>query len=168
MATNSGRISALIGKVILRRVRWALDDPDRDLGFTLRVAPPVEVKSLPTFDPRKKRPLSPMLRERFAFASSLTVGFRTWLAPGEMAKAMADRRVLMTHRAMREHWEGSAPNLYPDDALTLFTHDPELPEDPTYLVWKDPDREPEVWEYHSQDSTRFKSLKTFLRWHAEG
>jgi hypothetical protein len=164
MPSKSDPITALIEKVILRDVELTLRHREPDLEYTLRIDPPVAVESLPTFDRRKRRPLSPMLRARFEFASSITLGFSIWPGAEEMAAAMAKARVREYHLVLREHSERSGPQLFPDDALSLFSYDPESPEDRVYLVWKDPAREPEVWEYHDMDTTEFKTLETFLRW----
>ena len=119
-------------------MKWSIDPPDPELEYTLRVAPPVPAKSLPTFHPKKRRPLSPMLRERFGFVSSLALGSKTWLGPAEMAGAMADPKSREMHSTLREHWEGSAPNLYPDERLSLFVVHAELVESRVYLVWVRP------------------------------
>ena len=106
-----------------------------------------------------------MLRERFGFVSSLTLGFETWLGPAEMAEAMADPKSREIHSIMREHWEGSPPNLYPDDRLSLFAVDTELVESRVYLVWGEREGEPKLWMCSGMDGTEFESVEAFLRWH---
>jgi len=165
MAEQPDRIPTLIRKVILRDVKWSIDPPHPELEYTLRVAPPVPAKSLPTFHPKKRRPLTPMLRERFGFASSITLGSRTWLGPTEMAKAIADPKSREMHSTLREHWEGSAPNLHLDDRLSLFAVHAELVESRVYLVWGAPEAEPKLWLCSGMESVEFKSLQAFLRWH---
>jgi hypothetical protein len=165
MAENPDGIPALIKKIILRDVRRAISPPDPELDYTFRIDPPVPATTLPTFDKRKRRPMTPMLRERFNFASSITVGGKIWLGSEEMVRMMGERRIREYHLALREHGEGTAPNLYPDDALSLFSVSPEFVEDRVYLVWKERAPEPEFWLYSGIDSLKFKSLKGFLKWH---
>jgi len=165
MAANPNRIPTLIQKIILRDVKRSIDLPDPELEYTFRIDPPIPATTLPTFDRKKRRPLSPMLRERFAFASSLALGFETWLGPAEMADAMAEAKSREIHATMREHWEGSAPNLCPDDRLSLFAIDSELVESRVYLVWGENAAEPKLWKCSGMDSHEFKSLEAFLRWH---
>jgi hypothetical protein len=159
MSEKPDRIPTLIRKVILRDVKWSIDPPDPELEYILRVAPPVPAKSLPTFHPKKRRPLTPMLRKRFGFVSSLTLGSKTWLGPSEMAGAMADPKSREMHSTLREHWEGSAPNRNPDDRLSLFAVDAELVESRVYLVWGPPEAEPKLWLCSGMESVESSPSK---------
>src|SRR5690349_16624476 len=125
MAESPDGIPALIQKIILRDVRRAISPPDPELDYIFRIDPPVPATTLPTFDKRKRRPMTPMLKERFDFASSITVRGKVWPGPEEMARLMGERRIREYHLGLREHGEGTAPNLYPDDALSLFYVSPE-------------------------------------------
>jgi hypothetical protein len=135
-----------------------MDDP-----FDLTVAPPAPVRELATFDPKVTRPLSPMLRERFEFAGTITVGGEVWVAAGDIAAATRKRQLLGNHKARREHWENSVPMRFEDGALSLFAYDPVSQEDVVYLVWTGRAVEPELWQYHSMDEQKFRDVNAFLR-----
>jgi hypothetical protein len=126
--------------------------------------PPEKTRFLPTFDPQRRRRFSPMLQARFAYAGTITHGLDQWLSPAAMARWMRKRVVRSYHKALREHWVGSAPNLFPDRDLTLLTVTKGLPEDLTYLVWHPAAKEPEIWSYSGMASHRFKNLAAFLTW----
>jgi len=78
---------------------------------------------------------------------------------------MADPKSREMHSTLREHWEGSAPNLHLDDRLSLFAVHAELVESRVYLVWGPPEAEPKLWLCSGMESVEFKSLQAFLRWH---
>ncbi|HEX8913256.1 MAG TPA: hypothetical protein VF796_12925, partial [Humisphaera sp.] len=127
--------------------------------------PPVPVTDLPTFDPQVRRPLSPQLRERFAFGSTWVRGGETWFDPAEMAARMGDPEVRSSHESLREHFEGSPPNLLRDDQLTLFgmlnrgggSNDGVI-----YLSWKDGAEEPEVFWMSGMNSDFYDDLRGYL------
>src|SRR5215813_3333467 len=56
--------------------------------ITQTVQPPTRVDTLPTFDRNTTRPVSPMLRDRFASAGRWQEGIDTWLGVEEMAARM--------------------------------------------------------------------------------
>ena len=135
-------VSDLLGRIVcgyparMRKTALEVEATGGEPDFELRVAPPVTVTGgLPTFDARTTRPLTPMLRARYAFASSMTLGYQVWLTPLAMSKAMRDPGVRDIHLGLREHGEGTAPNLYPDSALSLFSYAPDSPDELVYLVW---------------------------------
>ncbi len=134
--------------------------------ITQTLSPATAIDRLPTFGAKVARAVSPMLKARFEFAGSWQEGTDIWLAPSDMAKQMRSKSVLKTHRAIREHWEDSAPMQYGDHQLTLFRVTPGVPENLTYLVWSDD--EPEVWAYVGMNERRFKNLNAFLRACLEG
>ena len=138
------------------------DEDDEDLELTVERAVPV--KALATFKRGVSRPLSPMLRERFAFASTIVNSGQVWLAAKEVAKATRSRRIRGHHKARREHWEDSAPMRFEDSELSLFAMTPDAPEDVIYFVWKPEATEPELWDYHGMSERKFKDLEAFLRW----
>lgn len=84
-----------------------------------------------------------MLKARFDYASIIKRGRDIWLSPAEMERWMKKREVKSFHRALREHWEQSAPMMFPNDRLTLLGVTDGVPDNLTYLVWRDD--EPEVW-----------------------
>jgi hypothetical protein len=123
--------------------------------------------ALPTFDRAVSRPVTPMLAARFAYAGVWRQGLDLWLTPARMAAQTRRRPVRALHRSLREHWEGSAPRLFPDDRLTLFGITEGVEENRVYLVWRADDREPEVWRYAGWDVAAFPNLEAFLRWQLE-
>lgn len=135
-------------------------------GLDLRVLPPERAGELPTFDWKIFRPMTPMLRARFELAGSWQDGPTVWLAPSEMARYMGRRWVRSSHRALREHYEGSAPMRFPDNRLTLFGSTTHESEDLTYLVWAQDGQEPEVWEYVQSvyEFRQFTNLEKYFEW----
>jgi hypothetical protein len=131
----------------------------------LEVGKPVSVRSLATFDPNVTRPLSRMPKSRFEFASKVLNFHEEWLAADAMPTAMRKKSVRSTHLSLRNHWEGSAPMLFPDKDLGLFSFTRGVPEDLVYLVWKDNQDEPELWKYSGMDSLVFENLDQLLQWH---
>ena len=93
---------------------------------------------IPTLQTDFNRPLSPMLKERFAFADN-------W-----------------------KNWEGSAPQLYPDNQLSLFAIEDRENGDYVLLVWVTPDAiEPQIWCYTGQSEQIFKNLAQYFLWLVE-
>jgi hypothetical protein len=133
-----------------------------------RIDPPEPVAAVPTFRLGVTRPLTPMLAARFRYAASWHHGIEVWLGVGEMARVMRTRTVLSYHRSMREHQEGSAPMLFPDDRLSLLAFVPDEPTALEYLVWARDGEEPEVWTYSGMSSNSFQNLdqrlEAYLRW----
>lgn len=140
----------------------------RDMGiegtYDLEISPPARGDSVPTFDKKVVRPLSPMLKARFDYAGSWLQGLERWLSLDEAASLVRRREVRSTHRALRENYEGSAPMLFPDNCLGLFSATDGVPEDLTYLVWATDRTEPEVWEYSDYSFHRSKDLEQYLIW----
>jgi hypothetical protein len=104
------------------------------------LAPPVPVADLPTFDPRVRRPLSPQLRER---------------------------QIRSSHESLREHFEGSPPNMLRDDQLTLFgmlDRGGGASDGVIYLSWKDGAVEPELFWMSGMSSEFYDDLHDYLKW----
>ena len=79
---------------------------------------------------------------------------------------MSDDELNIYHNSLRDHWEDSAPMLYPDKCLTLFGITEGVPEHRVYLVWKNEGKEPELWSYMGMEVLEFKNLEKFLKWNA--
>ena len=154
------------------RHRRHLERSLRDAGISvedegssdLTLNPAVPVKQLATFKRGVSRPLSPMLRERFKFASSIDRAGQVWLGAKEVATATKSLGIRRHHKSRREQWEGSAPMRFEDSDLSLFGVSPESPEDVVYLVWRPGVTEPELWNYHGMSERKFKNLESYLRW----
>ena len=139
---------------------WKEGGLDETIDLTFEA--PSEVATLPTFDKSKSRKLTPMLKARFEYASTIKFGQDTWLDPNQMALSMADDELNIYHTSLREHWEKSAPMRFKDKCLTLFGITDGLPENRVYLVWKTEGEEPEVWEYFGFDENKYKNLEKFF------
>ena len=133
-------------------------DETMDLTFEA----PSKVATLPTFDKSKSRKLTPMLKARFEYASTIKYGQDIWLDPNQIALSMADDELNIYHTSLRDHWENSAPMRFKDKDLTLFGITDGCPEYRVYLVWKTEGEEPEVWEYFGFDENKYKNLEKFF------
>lgn len=142
----------------LMRHKYGLND-----SLELTVSPPEKFRFLPTFDPNRQRRPSPMLKARFEYAGTIDHGGDTWLAPSKMERWMKKRVVRSYHKSLREHWEKSAPMLFADHDLTLFSVTEDVPDNLTYLVWKGAE-EPEIWSYLGMNGHKFKNLAAYLTW----
>ena len=80
-----------------------------------------------------------------------------------MAKAAHSKKIVSTVQAQRKHWDGSAPNMYPDRQLTVFSVVPGEEENITYLLWIDGVSEPQIWDYVGQSENRYSSLNEYLK-----
>jgi len=130
----------------------------------LKIAPPVPVGELPTFDQGSRRRVTPMLEARFRHSGRWELGQDVWLDPAEMKAQMRTRSVARYHKALRENWQASAPMAFRDSGLTLFGVTEDVPQNLTYLVWRADGVEPEVWSYVGFDSRKFRDLEGYLKW----
>src|SRR5262249_54729371 len=113
----------------------------------LEIRPPEKALCLPTFKKGVSRPVTPMLRARFAYAGTWQTGYELWLGPSDLARWLKKREVRSQRQVRREHAEDSAPALFADEQLSLFAVKKRLFEDVIYLVWAYDDGEPELWSY---------------------
>jgi hypothetical protein len=137
-------------------------DPPRAAGAAPRV---------PTFAPGVSRAASPQILARFAFAGGMNFGGEEWPAADEMGRWARRSSVRAAHRALREHWAGSAPNAHADGSLALLAADADVADHLVYLVWDDAaatTAEPSVWRYHGTEERRFRDLAEFLAYRIEG
>lgn len=133
-------------------------------SLELEIFPAELVSVVPTFDVKISRPFSPMLKARFDYAGSWKTGQDIWLSAAEMPSYLRRRAVRSYHRALREHWEGSAPMTLADRCLALFGVTEGVPEDLIYLAWRKGEKEPEVWVYEGMESHNFKNLEEYFTW----
>jgi len=143
-----------------------LDPATIEEALAIKVSKPeAGVERIPTFDPAVSRPVSPMLRQRLAFASTITDGTERWLGVKAMRKALASKKTLRATRELKEHWEGSAPARLRPGQLGLFGISADLDGALTLLAWEGrSSKEPKVVRYSGQRERVFKDLDAFLKW----
>jgi hypothetical protein len=127
-------------------------------------APEKMPRRVPTLD-GGGRPLSPMLRARFAFAGrwqNAILG-QTWLSASEMARAPKTRDLVEEVALRRESWTRSLVSKLPLDRLSLFAVDVD-DGDATYLVWGK-GAEPKVLELCGASEKAYKDFATYLAAH---
>ena len=147
-----------------RRMRERSPDLKEDRS-RFKVGPPeAPVQSIPTFDSKVVRPLSPQLREWHAIVGTLVESSWKYLSPTDIkvaVKSSAIKKIVRTHR---EYWDDSAPMQFQNSQLSLFAlighpDDGDL----IYLVWREAETaEPELWEYFGQSETRYQDLEDYL------
>jgi hypothetical protein len=135
------------------------------LHVKLKLAKPKALPpELPTFDPKVKRTLTPMLEARFRFAGTLSDDTERWLGPEDMKKLMISAKGLKNFKSFKNHWEGSAPNKFPESRVSLFGVG-YIPDNWTYLVWPaSGSKEPALYRYVGQEESIFADLNAFLKW----
>lgn len=150
---------------LLRRVR-ALNDSNPDHGEQRVQAPEPGSDRIATLRPGVSRPLSPMLAARFRFAGAWGNArlSQNWLSLSEIERALNDDRIKRSIELRTENSYGDDPpgGVAPEDCA-IFGHNPfEL--DETYLVWKEGQEEPIVWEYFDADDSVFSNLERYLEY----
>src|SRR4029079_2766558 len=141
-------------------------DTDEYAGeFPQKLGPPErKFSSIPTLKVGHEIKASPQLRDRFKFCGdwiNACIGM-TWLSISAMEKASRSRKVKQQIGVRREFWEGSAPQVFPSEKLSLFGIDTELG-DEIYLIWPHrAGREPRLIWYASQHYHEFRDLREFL------
>jgi hypothetical protein len=81
-----------------------------------------------------------------------------------MSQWVKKQEVRSYHTALRENYEGSAPHLFADHDLTLFSVTDGVPQNLTYLVWRLSGEEPEIWSYVGMETYKFENLAGYLTW----
>jgi len=132
--------------------------------LTMILEPPEKHSRIATFDASASHTPSPMLKQRFQYAATWNTGWHSWLGPSDMAKMMDDQSVRTHHEALRNHYENSAPMLYPYKQLSLFVVTEAVPDELIYLVWKSI-AEPEVLSYGGYDFYRFDNVQDYFSWY---
>lgn len=136
-----------------------LADSDNDQGI---VRPEKMVDFILTLDGNKK-PLSPMLKERFEYVSTWNDAFllQNWLSLSEINN-FADNPELMENINLRlENWEHVPPASVGLSKVSIFGFDP-YDTNETYLEWGDGEIEPKIWLYFDSNYHMFKNLERFL------
>jgi hypothetical protein len=126
---------------------------------------PERCDEIPTFSAPQSQVPSVMLRARFDYAGTWDTGWHRWLSPLDMSERMIAHEILLHHRALRDHYEGSAPMIFPDSQLTLFGVTEGVPDTLIYLVWIPDNEEPELWSYDNYEFQRFATLEEYLAWY---
>ncbi|MDO1517274.1 MULTISPECIES: hypothetical protein [unclassified Neisseria] len=122
------------------------------------------IDTMPTLAKGIEKILSPLLVERFQFAGNWMDIGEQFLGIEELKKLIASKNFQKWLRSMRENWEGSAPNLYQDDQLSVFSIIDKNNGNYSLLVWIENETEPEVWRYFGQSEQKFKNLTTYFEW----
>lgn len=128
------------------------------------------VQQIPTLQPGFYRPLSPMLRARFAaFGAWTEATHGNWLDTKQMealwAESAADEeaeRVRRNLRIIAENWPNDAAALFKPERVSVFAALPEGNER-VYLIWFDCMDEPEVWAYDTGGDARHRNLAAYLQ-----
>ena len=123
-------------------------------------------KGIPTLARNVYRDATPMLRARFDYAGrwkNADVGF-DWFDGRQMRRCWRDKDIRERIEITRTYWEGSPPNQYPAERLTLFGFDPEDAGE-IYLVWpRSGKSEPWVWRFSAQHCSEFETLRAYVVW----
>ncbi|UCJ06296.1 hypothetical protein KTO58_21875 [Chitinophaga pendula] len=113
------------------------------------------------------RPLSAMLRERFAHSGGWQHhSGEYWLGMGEIVTAILQPSFDKLIKGYRKQRKQSAPALFPDEQLSVFSLVNEGRDGITFLVWNKQE-EPECWRYSGTQEQRFANLSLFLDWFNE-
>lgn len=136
------------------------DDIDEAMQFVL--SPPGKLGRVPTMQAGVSRELTPMLRARFEYASTIQHGIELWLGLEQMASWPRKRDFRGNHRARREYWIDSPPNLLPDSRLSVFGITDDVPQNVVYLIWGEGGEEPRLWSCSGMSSEEYDTLEDFL------
>jgi len=134
-----------------------------DVELTYATKPPMRAQSIETFSKYKQIPLSPMLAQRFDFASDIVRGLDVWAGTDQIATLTNAKHVKLLHKSLRRHWVNSAPAKYDDASLSLFGYTVDVPENIVYLAWTG-EIEPQVYVYVGQKEESYENLDEYLHW----
>ena len=140
-------------------IDWKLREEDELLKVTTDFL-------IPTLNTCIFRKPTPKLRSLFECVNGWTNGHTLLLSLKKMDGILLDKSILATFSAHRDHWDDSAPMLYPNEKLSIIgSIGPPLTEDLLYLVWHDScDKEPEVWKYFGQSFSRYLDIEDYLKY----
>lgn len=142
-------------------------EPDSD-DISYIAEPPLKAEVLPAVDLTTEFPLSDMLRERFELFGEIVRGPIVWPAPRLVRRVVGEKRFREYHKSLKVHWDGSAPNRYPDRCLSVFAFAKNVPDTVTYLVLAGSElAEPELWAYSGTSQRIFGNLCEYLEWSLE-
>ena len=127
------------------------------------------VNEVPTLDPDVRRPVSPMLRERFLFCGAWELATHgDWLSVDEMiliANNDTDdpriAEIIVYKDSAALDWPNDAGGLFRPDRLSLFAGS-DVTYERVYLLWVDDAVEPEVWVYDTNGNARYRDLEQYL------
>jgi hypothetical protein len=111
------------------------------------------------------KPLSPMLRARFDFASRWEDAYllQMWMGLNDIENYQSNDQLVRWISLRRENWETAPPASVGADQCAVFGYDPYEP-DETYLVWKEGVEEPGVWQYFGAENCYFHDFERFLEY----
>lgn len=129
-----------------------------------------DVETVPTLDPSVRRPVTPMLRERFRFCGGWRLATHgDWLGIAEMELVASGdltepriSEIIAYKDAAALDWPNDACGLFRADRVSLFAGS-DLTYTRAYLLWFDGASEPEVWAYDSNGEARYADLDAYLR-----
>lgn len=147
---------------LLKRMQ-AMREQDPEQGGSTPAPPDGRDDRIRTLEPGVYRPLSPMLRARFAFAASWEDAFLTQslLSLSEIEQFETNPELLELIGLRRENWSDLPPESVAPRDCAVFGYCP-YGVDETYLVWSGDAVEPAVWTYSSSTVHHFKNLENFL------
>lgn len=125
---------------------------------------PLDELGVPTLHPDYYRPLTPMLRARFEYASEWRNAYagHDWLSIQQMKDATKDGKLLDKVKSCAEMWSSSPPARFAMSQISLFGIYFDQGEE-TYLVWPTTDgAEPHVVSYAGNYEREFNNLKDYL------
>lgn len=138
-----------------------------DQGFQQVVTPPVELPEIgiPTLAEGVYEPWTPMLRARFAYASSwrnADAGV-DWLSLQQMEQAATEANLIDLVNARIECWDGSPIRGVPFSRLSLFGLDLDQGEE-VYLLWPAVSgEEPAIISYSGNFESTFADFGAYLQ-----
>lgn len=137
---------------------------ERGTGTQKLSAPEETPRRVPTLD-GAGRPVTPMLRARFAFAGRWknALQAQTWLSAADMGRVAKTRAWRTEVELRRENWPQSSVSKLPVARLSLFAVDTD-DGDATYLVWGTGD-EPKVIEFSGGSETVHRDFQAYLQHH---
>lgn len=125
---------------------------------------------VPTLLPDFYRPLSPMLRARFAaFGAWREATHANWLSFEQMQALWPEQprdeemeQIRKNIQVVAENWANDAVALFKPERVSVFAAAREGNER-LYLVWFDCIEEPEIWAYDTSGEAHYQNLATYLQ-----
>lgn len=134
-----------------------------NIVLTYDLSLPEQAVEIITFKKNTYKKLSPMLAERYAFASTITRALDIWPDLAAMRQVLTNSEIRTVHRSMRKYWPDSAPALFTDSNLSLFGYTIDVPDSIVYSAWGDA-VEPQIFYYSGIESAKFDDLNAYLEW----
>ena len=143
----------------------AMNEGDPDHGEQYLNPPEVNDGRIATLKPGISRHLSPMLAARFNFVSrweNARLG-QNWFSLDEISGLLSNKEIVERIDLRLENDSHFPPASVAFEDCVLFGYVP-YALDETYLVWKDGDVEPVVWEYFEGDYLLFNNFERYLQY----